>query len=199
MKRARSWACAGLFILGAAGLSPQAHAVSTFTLLGGLTLSSPRTALESTLAPYVGMTFGLGFDINVKDHFYVEPEVLYVNRRYSANYTIPTAMIPLLCRFENSFLMIGMGPYIGMLLGASSDTGAAATPGVLALPTVDYGIVVDGGLKLPLTQTIHVFGDMRVSRALNSAYDGTDAFYWGQIQGLVGIQIYIGKKRGYYK
>lgn len=195
--RARIGAGFLLFTLFSGAGARPAWATSNFTLLGGLNLSSPRTAINSSIIPYTGMTFGLGFDINIKDHLYVEPELDYVNRRYSANYTMPTVMIPVLVRFENSFLMLGLGPYIGMLLGSSSDTGAASTPDVLALPTFDYGLLVDGGIKLRLTHTIWGFADARVSRALNAAYSGVDAFYWGQIQGYVGIQIVMGQRRGY--
>lgn len=176
-------------------LAPERALATEFVLFSGLNLSSPRTALDSSLTNYTTLTGGFGFDIHVKDHAYLETDLNYVTRRFSSNFSMPTIIFPLLGRFENKYLIVGVGPYMGMILGVSSDNGETITLASIGqMSAFDFGGVFELGFKLPLTKTINVFFDGRILRALTASYtEGTDSFYWAEMQGSVGVQIKTGR------
>lgn len=177
--------------------APGARAdVSNFVLLGGMNLSSPRTALDAGLTSYLGMALGFGFDIHIVHAVYVEADALYINRRYTDSFTLSTATVPLLIKFEDGPIMMGVGPYVATIMAASSDVGGSVTPSALGLTTTDLGVVAQFGLRMPLSRSVNLIADGRVWRAVTSTYGGISPFYWANLTGFAGVQIALKRGRG---
>jgi hypothetical protein len=191
----RRWALRLAFVL-VFFPEPQARAENSFVLLGGLNLSSPRTAAAVGYTPYMGAVGGIGFNINILEQAFVELDFQYLMRRYWGTASIPTLMMPLLAKYESSWIMFGIGPYAAFPLGLTSDDNSETSLDHLQLTGTDFGIMLESGLKLKVTQRITAFGDVRISRAVSATYTSpSPAFYWTQVQASIGIQVRVGRNR----
>jgi hypothetical protein len=171
-------------------LAPGSAQASDLVILGGMNLSSPLTAHAVSYNAYLGITTGVGLDMNMGSGFFAEIDLLYLSRRYSATYTIPTFEFPLIFKYEFKFLYGGAGPYLATNIGSviSDGEGPATSTDELGISSLDYGAIVEGGLKFPVHNGVYFFLDGRISRALNDSSDG-QGFHWGQIQAYFGIRV----------
>lgn len=181
----------GLPLLAIGVLPSQPAHAAEFVLMPGINLSSPRTALRDP-ASFIGFNFGAGANIRLEGNAHLLVELDYVYRRFAGTASVPTLLMPVIGRFENKYLILGAGPYVGVTMGISADNGVATTLGEFS--TFEAGLIFELGLKLPLTRRVTVVLDGRLSRALTAAYDiPSETFYWAQLMGYIGFQIKVGK------
>jgi hypothetical protein len=188
-----------LFGLGGLGailalVPTPCRAETQFVLMGGYNLSSPRTAASESFGDFASWAFGVGLNVHLAEAAYFEPDLLYVNRRYSDTYSMPTVELPLLFKYEKKIFMAGAGPYFALITGASGDITGPIALSTLSMSSFDLGMMIEGGIRLPVTRNINAFVDARLSRAFTASYGGADPFYWTTAQVLIGIQI-ASKKR----
>lgn len=179
--------------MSAALAAPASAQANDFVLLGGMNLTSIRTAQSTSINSFTGMALGVGIDFHINYNLYGETDLLFIQRKYAGAYTMPSFFLPMTAKYESKWLALGAGFYLGDVLTVSSDAGMPVTLDDLAMNSFDMGWILTAGLKAPLTPSVICFADFRLSRAFTNSDTSGGTFNWSQAQGLIGLRFSMEK------
>jgi hypothetical protein len=147
----------------------------------GLNFSSPRS-VSSPIANS-GLTLGFGYRLR-GPLFFAEADISYIARRIGDfDEDVRTMFFPLLFGLRVGILEFSAGPYLAWVMNTD-------VPG-RTLRSTDYGPVVGGGIRLPLSPRVSILLEGRVSLSLVTSIVEPELI-WRQAQAIAALHVAVG-------
>lgn len=176
----------------------QLASAAEFAEFGVLNTTFPSTSAPGS-TPGVAPGLGLSLAIDVTSRISIEPEALYLGRRFTANPGVRTSyrfnfvQIPFLVRYRlDPNIVIGGGFYYSYVVGnintSSGSTSQVLSPGNLSLGNTDIGIIASVRYRKLIHEFIHLVVDARFNYGLTNLSKIEDqSLSFRELQLLVGI------------
>jgi hypothetical protein len=142
-----------------------------FAEFGALNATIPNTSAAGA-SPGIAPGLGASLAIDINNQFSIEPEVLYLGRKFTANpglrttYRFNFIQVPLLLRYRlNPSFVVGVGPYYSYTIGnINTNTDSSSQTlgtGDLSLDNKDIGFIGSIRYRALMHEFIHIIVDAR--------------------------------------